>query len=149
MEVLKRQIKYTPVDLDPIEMTLLSREEYELYEHNISLIDDFWWLRSPGYIQGSAARVNPDGSLYNCSVDYSYAAVRPALKFNAQNLRIADKFKFYEYEWTVIAEGIALCDDVFCRMVFREVWQAPDANDFQRSDVKTYLDSQFEQMKEK
>ena len=39
----------------------------------------WWWLRSPGGKQGSAARVDFDGSLYSCNIDKDYNAVRPAL----------------------------------------------------------------------
>ena len=115
--------------------------------YNIQHIDVSWWLRSPGGIQDFAAYVNPDGSLYLSYVFSSFEAVRPALKFNAQNLRVADRFISFGYSWKVIEDGIALCDDVFCRMAFRKDWQAPDANDYTHSDIKTYLDRQFERMK--
>ena len=39
----------------------------------------YWWLRSPGYIQDSAASVNTDGSLYDRNVNNDYGVVRPAL----------------------------------------------------------------------
>ncbi len=42
----------------------------------------WWWLRSPGYDQNRAARVDADGSLGSCSVDEGYCVVRPALWIN-------------------------------------------------------------------
>ncbi len=39
----------------------------------------WWWLRSPGYHQGSAARVGADGSLGGFDVYESKGCVRPAL----------------------------------------------------------------------
>ncbi len=42
----------------------------------------WWWLRSPGYYQYSAAFVYTDGSLYNRYVNLDYAVVRPALWIN-------------------------------------------------------------------
>ena len=45
----------------------------------------WWWLRSPGSNQNSAARVYPDGSLGNCRVNSTYEAVRPALWVNLES----------------------------------------------------------------
>ena len=42
----------------------------------------WWWLRSPGRYQNSAARVRDDGSFYSNSVTYSSGCVRPALWIN-------------------------------------------------------------------
>jgi hypothetical protein len=41
----------------------------------------FWWLRSPGMAQISAARVRPDGSVlgYGSAVSYDKAGVRPVI----------------------------------------------------------------------
>lgn len=39
----------------------------------------WWWLRSPGIVQYSAARVNDSGSLHFFRVDYTIGCVRPAL----------------------------------------------------------------------
>ena len=44
----------------------------------------WWWLRSPGYDQGSAAYVDSDGSVYyyGYDVDADRGCVRPALRIN-------------------------------------------------------------------
>ena len=38
----------------------------------------WWWLRSPGFFQYTAADVLSDGSLNNCLADYGYGVARPA-----------------------------------------------------------------------
>ncbi len=45
----------------------------------------WWWLRSPGYRQDSAAQVNDDGSLYFSYFDIVHTAVRPALWINLES----------------------------------------------------------------
>lgn len=46
----------------------------------------WWWLRSPGYIQSSAAVVYTDGSLGGNYVDYGRGSVRPALWVDITNI---------------------------------------------------------------
>ena len=45
----------------------------------------WWWLRSPGSLQGYAASVLGGGSLYDCRVDGDDACVRPALWINLES----------------------------------------------------------------
>ena len=45
----------------------------------------WWWLRSPGNRQCSAARVYSDGSLYYDNVIHAYGSVRPALWVNLES----------------------------------------------------------------
>ena len=45
----------------------------------------WWWLRSPGSLQGSAADVSSDGSLDYCSVISVYGVVRPAFWLNLES----------------------------------------------------------------
>lgn len=42
----------------------------------------WWWLRSPGSDQSSAACVGISGAIYGLSVDCSYGSIRPALWVN-------------------------------------------------------------------
>lgn len=74
--------------------------------------------------------------------------MRPALILDATNLDIGDKFKFYNHVWTVISNTYALCDDEFCKMTFRKDLTAKDANVYEKSDIKKYLDNEFEKMKD-
>ena len=45
----------------------------------------WWWLRSPGFLQNYAARVNCDGSLGNRNGHYDSGCVRPALWINLES----------------------------------------------------------------
>lgn len=57
-----------------------------LYEKTADDIDaGWWWLRSPGYDQKLAARVDADGSLYANRVNVGSGSVRPALWVNLES----------------------------------------------------------------
>ena len=60
---------------------LLSIDEYNAYKNTISIISDWWWLRSPGYYSDSAAYAIIVGIVYVYVyyVNYDYGGVRPAL----------------------------------------------------------------------
>jgi len=125
------------------EVTLLSKEEYEQYIDNISIIDEWWWLRSPGRLRKSAVFVYDDGSLGFSSVSNDSLRVRPALRIlnlNSSNLAIKDHFELAGYTWTVISDEIVLCDDTIGKCPFRNDWNSPDANDYETSDVKRFLE---------
>ena len=49
----------------------------------------WWWLRSPGYLQNTAAYVNFDGNVlsFGYNVNNDYPAVRVAFKINLNNLK--------------------------------------------------------------
>ena len=51
-----------------------------------SNVAGWWWLRSPGSYQSSAAYVSPNGSLRDHNVDSGSASVRPALWVNIEAL---------------------------------------------------------------
>ena len=126
------------------EITLLSVEEYETYQNAIPKITLWWWLRSPGtYDVGTATDVGTDGCMYNISVT-SDDGVRPALRIKnpeSSNLKIRDKFRLAGYMWTIIGDGLALCDDVFGNCAFRKNWKAQDANIYEKSDIKKWLEN--------
>lgn len=138
-------------DCDFCGLTLLSKEEYVKRKDRIKPIESWWWLSSPGYGSSRASSVADDGSLdYFNRVDMGHGYVRPALIIlnpKSQNLKIGDKFKFYEHNWTMISERYALCDEEFCRMAFREYWAAKNANIYEASDIKRYLDDEWDKMK--
>ena len=133
----------TQADVDITEITLLSVEEAEKLDEDTRYIGDPWWLRSPGDFDDFAAIVNPNGVVYadGSYVDSTYG-VRPALTISnlqASNLRIGDQFILADEQWTVIGKDKALCDDIVGRAPFRKAWKAPDANDYEKSDVKRWL----------
>lgn len=126
------------------EITLLSVEEYETYQNAIPKIDSWWWLRSPGAcIVANAADVAFDGSIHTISVT-SDDGVRPALRIKnpeSFDIGIGDKFRLAGYIWTMIEDGLALCDDVVGNCAFRKNWKAQDANIYEKSDIKKWLEN--------
>ena len=45
----------------------------------------WWWLRSPGFYQGSAANVDYNGSVSHNNVDHGYGAVRPVIRVDLES----------------------------------------------------------------
>lgn len=128
------------------EVTLLSVEEFQKCEKNIPLLREWWWLRSPGFGSDYAASVGYDGYVYRSgySVDYGNHVVRPALRIgnlDSLNLNIKDEFEFAGRKWTVISKTLAICNDHIGYHCFREDYRALDANKFESSDVKRFLDN--------
>lgn len=145
MKIHKQVITHEPMDITIDEITLLSVEEYERCKEHIPAVNDWWWLRSPGYYGYYAAYVTIDGSVLNLNwVNYDNVSVRPVvvLRLNHKyaNLQIGDKLDFAGHVWTMIADNMALCDEGVGYTCFRADWQAPDANDYEKSDVKKWLE---------
>lgn len=129
-------------------LTLLSEKEYTENREFIKLLNNLWWLRSPCYYSRShASCVCGHGGLGYNDIDDTNSSVRPALILNSESsFIVGDKFKYYDHNWTVISAKYALCDEEFCRMTFRKCWTADDANDYEVSDIKRYLDSEWDKM---
>lgn len=146
--------EYTVVTEDELEFTgaiLLSVEEYEACRDIIPDTSNWWWLRSPGYGSGRAAIVRIDGNVFNYGhiVDYNYDAVRPVLYFNlkSDNLLTGDKIEVAGLTFTVISKNMMLCDTTVGESAFRKDWQAGDANVYEASDVKKFVDKWFKTIK--
>ena len=114
----------------------------------------WWWRRSPGYHQYFAAFVFDDGSVYyfGDGVHTGFACVRPALILSTlkssnlksiEKLGVGEHFEFGGYTFTVISKKYALCDEAIAEMAFREDLIAKDANVYEKSDVKKFLDNWF------
>lgn len=134
---------YTDIDIDIIGITLLSKEEYLELQSNIKQLNDWWWLSSPGYHSLYAPIVDIDGSLSDCAVLYSSGSVRPVLIHESKNLSIGDTIYLAGKNWTVISDKYILCDERLCLMSFRKDWKVENANEYQSSDIKKYLDDWF------
>ena len=148
------------IDIDIQEVTLLSKKEYKKTKAHIKPIGNLWWLHSPRNDDYKASVVVEDAASYNPylvnfkngdvddlwrTIDNESVSVRPALRLNqkSNNLQIGDMLSFGGYYWTLISKSLALCDTEFCRMGFREDWDAQDAHIYEASDVKRYLDNWF------
>lgn len=145
---IERKIREEVIEsLKVIGITLLSVEEYMAAKAHIMPINGWWWLRSPGDISRRAASVFAYGgvSTYGGRVDDPGSVVRPALliqNLNFFKLKPGDRILNYaKHGWTVISDTMALCDDGIGKHCFHEDWEAQDANDYEKSDVKRFLES--------
>lgn len=133
--------------------TLLSTEEARQLDEKILKAPDVWWLRSHGDDDVSAACVNACGYVYDSGYDVRQCfGVRPALKLSnleGSGLQIGGRFTFGDYNFTIISEKRALCNKIVWRSIFREDGGAKDANDYEASDVKKFVDDWFTRIKER
>ena len=132
------------IDIQISDITLLSVDEAKAVPNKLRDIGEFWWLREPGDYFQYAAYVNSDGSVcgYGNLVDYRKYAVRPALKIRgieSANLHLDDVIEVAGYGWTIIPGGYALCNKTVGFKAFRKDANAPDANNFEKSDIKRWL----------
>ena len=136
------------IDLNINGITLLSTEEAIKLPINIRISEYPWWLRSPGEYDTYAAIVSVDGEDVfsdGISVDEEFG-VRPALKISnleSCNLQIGDIIIMFNYTWTVISNNLILCDKIVGKCKFRENWKAKDANNYEASDVKKWLEKWY------
>ena len=130
-------------------LTLLSKEEYIKYAESIPPVNFWWWLRSPGYYRHNAISVDYNGSIDDYEgVSNTDGSVRPTLIVKSSVIQIGDKFNFYGHTWTVISTHHALCNEEFCCMAFRKDGKAEGDNIYEASDIKKYLDAEWEKMKD-
>ena len=133
-----------PVELDVQEVTLLSKEEYKAGRKYIPLHDSWWWLRSPNESSTYyAGYVYVDGEVSCYLVGNCIGGVSPALRISNlkfSNLNPGDKLIIGGRKWTVISNELVQCDEVIGKCAFREDYEAPDANNYEVSDVKKYVE---------
>ena len=128
--------------------TLLSIDEVKALPRKVRSNGRWWWLRSPGMNQDHVVIVNGDGSIHY-NGDYAYESclfVRPALvitNLNESGVHVSDEIDIFGLRWTAITDHMVLANQPLCQMAFRENWRADDANNYEQSDVKKYLDDWF------
>ena len=149
--LVKKIIKtIEPVELEITGITLLSKEEYLKYRDRIPPRNEWWWLRSPYTdYDYNAGCVSNDGYVDDRDVNDTSVGVSPALICNlaSSNLQIGDEFRLKGYTWTVISDKYAICNDIIGYHCFRDDWEAPDANIYEKSDVKRYLEVWWNEIK--
>lgn len=136
MKVEATAIITKPIDIKINKISLFTIEEYKkYYKKDIPLIDEWWWLQSPGY-GNKVAFVHMDGSLnaHGCAFYHRYSAVRPILKgFFDLNYT---KFRFGGFDWTILDEEIAICSSYLKISRFDK-----ESNNYENSEIKTYLEN--------
>ena len=138
--------------LDISGTTLLSVEEARKLPEKLREYGNQWWLRSPGHNPYITALVRNSGyvSSYGDFVDFSTVFVRPALKISnlsSSNFKIGDQFELGGVPFEIISNDMAFCLEDIGRHCFREDSEAKDANVYEKSDVKKYIDDWFESVK--
>lgn len=107
----------------------------------------WWWLRSPGSCQYLASIVRHDGYIgYGARTDTDDDCVRPALiisNLSSSNLQMGDIFELGGRKFKVISKEYALCEEPVGQCPFRKDWQAKDANVYEKSDIKKFVDNWF------
>lgn len=138
------KVVHEPVEIEIEEITLLTAEEYVDAKDVILHRYESWWLRSPGLCRGRVAYVGIDGGLYDRNVaNYENLYVRPVLKvkdLESSGLEISDRFEIASRLCSVISPRLILFDDFVGKTAFRKDVNAKDANDYEQSDVKKWLE---------
>ena len=133
-------MRYINLTSGNYEITLLTKEEYEKYNgmHRIPIVNDWWWLRSPGHNQSYAVRVYSGGRVcdYGDRVDdYFNYAVRPALKSKILNLSVGTMFVALGNTWIMIDDHFAISVDVVSHQKYDDL-----TNTWETSYLKSWLE---------
>lgn len=130
-----------PLEIEIKDITLLSIDEYEACKNTVPLVDDWWWLRSPGNYCNNVTYVDYDGyvNIYGRRANFGFCGVRPALIFESNYLQFEDKVKILNYTWTVISNNMMLCDDVVGQTCFNKDYETDNTNNYEKSDIKVWL----------
>ncbi len=136
------------INIDISEVTLLSAEEAEALLTSLqrATYPLWWWLRSPGSGPNCVAYVYSNGTVftYGSSVLDINHGVRPALRIcnpEPSDLVPGESFEAGGERWTLISDDLALCDRIVGKSAFRTDYKAPYANDYEKSDVKKWLEN--------
>ena len=144
MKIQKHIVTKQDMDIDIRGVTLLSVDEYNENRDLIPLHDDLWWLRSSysfnDYIAGC---VYDYGSVYNNDVYNDGVGVSPALILNPESshLNPGDRFDMAGVTWTMLRGNLAQCDEIVGNCPFRREWRANDANVYEASDVRKWVEN--------
>ena len=130
-------MKHIDLKHEDYTVTLLTKEEYNEYMERIPLVNDWWWLRSPGRNSIYAASVHDGGSVdYSGDrVNNSINGVRPALNLTSLNHPIGEKFIALGNRWVMIDENLAISEDVVTHRRYDT-----ESNVWETSELKAWLE---------
>lgn len=135
-----------PEEIEITGATLLSIEESEALPLRLRVYKNVWWLRAPGRYYDCAECVLYDGYSHNVYVRDDGSGVRPALQIKnleSSNLKIGDLFIFGKKKFEIVSDSLAFCIEDIGKCCFRKDWRAEGANDYEKSDVKKFVDAWF------
>lgn len=142
-----------PLEIEIEKADLLTVEEVEKLSMKLKYYDEWWWTQSPGVCSYYGSCVINFGSIIHrgMTVDLgNIICVRPALRFSKmENMSIGDKFLFRDKEFQIIDNGLAFCLSDIGSYCFRNNIEADNANVYEYSDIKDFIDSWFRGIKTK
>ena len=151
--IVNKVIKTTePVEISVTDVTLLTEKEAKALPERLRLHHNWWWLRSSVGFCITAACVSIDGSVFGIgrAVDDDDVAIRPALRISgleSSGFHIGDIFEFGGTDFEVVSGDTAFCLGDIGDCCFRKDVISDDVDDFEKSDVRKYIDRWFEQEK--
>lgn len=137
----------TAMDINFTGARLLTKEEADRLPKRLKLYRNWWWTFNAAdndHHNGAWVVFGYRGYLHYDTVG-NERAVRPALRIESKDLQIGDTFLFGGKEFEVIKEGLAFCTTDIGESAFRTDWKAEDANQYEASDIKKYIDKWFEE----
>ena len=100
-----------------------------------------WWLQSQ-YEDWCVATVDGNGNITaNYQEEAKFVSVRPALRIANLDSLNASELRLAGHDWVVVPDGYALCRDVVGTCAFREEAWDEDANVYEESDIKIWLEN--------
>lgn len=135
------------VEINITGIRLISRKECEECRDFVPKTPGMtWWLSTTSFIHEFYCGFVQDDNPYYLSPS-DYRGVRPALIYETisdKKLRKTEKINAADYSWTVIADGLALCDEFIGATYFRKDVTAEDYYRYDKSDVKKWLEKWFD-----
>lgn len=141
-------------DFNILEATLLTLEETDkILPKRLLPYNNWWWLKTPSCYSCHVVCVSSSGfTVYPGNiVDFANNVVRPVLvisNLESSGLKIGDTFEFGGQKFEIISDDKAFCLGDIGTCVFRKDNEAPDANVYEKSDIKKYIDEWFDWNKE-
>lgn len=146
MKIERIEMTKTPMDIAITEARLLTKEEAEALPERLRRYLDFWWTSTADAEYTFRAWMMNGNLCYLIKRNVNVETVaRPALIFELSSLKIGDRFIVADLEFEVISEGLAFCTTDIGKCAFRKDWDAKDANQYEASDIKKYIDKWFEE----
>lgn len=133
-----RELQQEYIDVNEVEITLLTVEEARSLPKEVTNRGCQWWLRSPCSDRPDAAYIYNvgDASVYGYFVQAHYVGVRPAFKIaNLKSSRL-NKILVGKTWCTVIAPGLALADRTVCIHRYDA-----ESNNWETSELKAFIES--------
>lgn len=136
-----------PDELEIVGATLPTLEDSNYFSDNLCIYNTEWWLNTPlDHISGCVFIICTDGDATYEETNCDYITVRPALQIKnleLSNLKIGDCFIFGEKEFEIVLNDLAFCKSDIGKCYFRQDFEADNANVYEFSDVKKFVDKWF------